>query len=78
MSSETLPRLGSAVPCFELFMSAWETMGTKNPRVAPWIDVGLKWVTQYYKCMDDTRAYVIAMCKSFHHFPLPSWVDMAD
>jgi hypothetical protein len=59
-------------------MSAWETMGTKNPRIAPWIDVGLKWVTQYYKRMDNTRAYVIAMCKSFRHFPPPSWVDMAD
>jgi hypothetical protein len=53
-------------------------MGMKNPRIAPWIDVGLKWVTQYNKHMDDTQAYVIAMCKSFRHFLSPSWMDMAD
>lgn len=63
MSSETLPRLGSAVPCFELFMSAWEALGTTNPRLQPWTDVGLVRATQYYKRMDNTRAYVIAMCK---------------
>ncbi|KAI6123270.1 hypothetical protein EDD16DRAFT_1421010, partial [Pisolithus croceorrhizus] len=30
MSSESLPRLGSTVPCFELLMSAWETLGETN------------------------------------------------
>ncbi|KAH7904066.1 hypothetical protein BJ138DRAFT_984604, partial [Hygrophoropsis aurantiaca] len=26
MSNESLPRLGSSIPCFELFMSAWENL----------------------------------------------------
>jgi hypothetical protein len=64
MSSESLPRLGSAVPCFELFITAWEALGTSVPRVKPWTDVGLEWATKYYKRMDNTRAYVIAMRKS--------------
>ncbi|KAF8833496.1 hypothetical protein BDN67DRAFT_916852, partial [Paxillus ammoniavirescens] len=67
MSSESLPRLGSAVPCFELFMSAWEMLGATHPHVKPWMDVGLEWATKYYQCMDNTRTYIIAMCAlSFH------------
>ncbi|KIJ10079.1 hypothetical protein PAXINDRAFT_86563, partial [Paxillus involutus ATCC 200175] len=61
MSSESLPRLGSAVPCFELFMSAWEMLGATHPRVKPWTDIGLEWATKYYQRMDNMRAYVIAM-----------------
>ncbi|KAF8834807.1 hypothetical protein BDN67DRAFT_914167, partial [Paxillus ammoniavirescens] len=61
MSSESLPCLGSTVPCFELFMSAWEMLGATHPRVKPWTDVGLEWATKYYQRMDNTRAYIIAM-----------------
>ncbi|KIJ12676.1 hypothetical protein PAXINDRAFT_82462, partial [Paxillus involutus ATCC 200175] len=68
MSSESLPHLGSTVPCFELFMSAWEMLGATHPRVKPWTDVGLEWATKYYQCMDNMHAYVIAMCAfpTFH------------
>ncbi|KAG2130808.1 uncharacterized protein EDB93DRAFT_1094642 [Suillus bovinus] len=31
MSSKSMPQLGSAVPCFELFMTAWESLATKFP-----------------------------------------------
>jgi len=61
ISKEALPRLGSAVPYFELFISAWKVLGTTNPHLQPWTNVGLEKATQYYKRMDDTRAYVIAM-----------------
>lgn len=44
-------------------MSAWETLGSTIPRMKPWTDIGLKWATKYYKRMDETRAYVIAMCE---------------
>lgn len=64
MSSESMPRLGSAVPCFELFMTAWESLAIKFPRLRPFIDVGLEWAKSYYVRMDLTDAYVIAMCKS--------------
>ncbi|KAI6029251.1 hypothetical protein BKA83DRAFT_4047823 [Pisolithus microcarpus] len=65
MSSESLPCLGSAVPCFELLMSAWETLGETDACLRPWTDVGLKWAVEYYQQMDNTRAYVILMCKPF-------------
>jgi len=63
MSSESRPRLGSAVSHLELFMTAWESKANKTPRLRPYIDVGLKWAKKYYKCMDNTHAYVVAMCR---------------
>ena len=29
------------------------------PRLSRWINVGLHWATQYYKCMDWTKAYIM-------------------
>jgi hypothetical protein len=52
MSSESRPRLGSAVPHLELFMTAWEKKAEETPRLQPFIDVGLEWAMKYYKCMD--------------------------
>ena len=63
MSSESCPKLGKAVPHLELFMSAWEKTAEETPHLKPFIDVGLKWANKYYKRIDDTRAYVVAMCK---------------
>jgi hypothetical protein len=63
MSGERLPSLCYAVPCFELFMTAWEVLAKGNPRFEPFIAVGLEWATKYYERMDNTRAYVVAMCK---------------
>jgi hypothetical protein len=28
-----------------------------------WIDIGLEWASEYYKCMDRTNAYIVAMGK---------------
>jgi len=63
MSSESRPRLGSAISHFEMFMTIWENAAKKFPRCQPFIDIGLEWAKRYYNRMDDTRAYVIAMCK---------------
>lgn len=68
MSSECMPRLGSAVPCFELFMTAWESLATRIPRLRPSINVGLDWAKSYYVRMDLTDSYVIAMCKFFYFY----------
>lgn len=46
-------------------MTAWEQV-RKHKQLKPWIDVGISWATKYYKRMDDTKAYVIAMCKFFN------------
>ena len=64
MSSESQPVLSRAVPAFELFMTAWENLRNSNQRIKPFILVGLHWANSYYGQMDNTRAYIIAMCKS--------------
>ena len=63
MSSETNPVLAGSIPAFEMFMTSWEYLAGKHPRLKPWIDIGLKWATTYYSRMDLTKAYIISMCK---------------
>lgn len=63
MSKERTPVLSGAIPAFEMFMTAWEQLGTAHPRLARWTDIGIDWATTYYKKMDDSPAYVIAMCE---------------
>jgi len=61
MSTEKTPILSGAIPAFEMFMTAWEQLGNKNPRLWRWTSVGGKWAVKYYKRMDMTRAYIISM-----------------
>jgi hypothetical protein len=64
MSAESMPVLSGAVPSFEIFMTRWEKLRNKYPQLKPWVDIGLKWAEKYYTRMDDTDAYVVAMCES--------------
>jgi hypothetical protein len=61
MSREKTPVLAGSLPAFEMFMTAWETLGDKHPRLKPFVDIGLKWAKKYYCRMDQTKAYIIAM-----------------
>ncbi|EDQ99992.1 uncharacterized protein LACBIDRAFT_334583 [Laccaria bicolor S238N-H82] len=61
MSKERTPVLSGTIPAFKMFMTAWEQLGTAHPRLARWTDIGIDWATTYYKKMDDSPAYVIAM-----------------
>jgi len=63
MSKERTPVLSGAIPAFEMFMTAWEQLGREHPRLSRWTDIGIQWATTYYKKMDDSSAYVIAMCE---------------
>jgi hypothetical protein len=63
MSKEKTPVLAGAIPSFERFMSRWERLAEKNAHLAPAIQIGLDFATKYYKRMDDTDAYVVAMCE---------------
>ena len=65
MSGESMPVLSSAVALFELFMTEWEARRDERPELAPWIKIGLKWATKYYRLMDDTDAYVVSMSEFF-------------
>jgi hypothetical protein len=67
MSAESTPVLASAIPSFELFMSAWGAMLAdiylQHENVGKFIHPGLAIATKYYNKMGDTDAYIIAMCK---------------
>lgn len=63
MSGESMPILSGAIPAFEMFMTKWEKLGAEHPHLKPFIQPGLDWAYKYYKRMDRTSAYIIAMCK---------------
>jgi len=46
-------------------MTEWESLRVDCPKLKFWMEIGLRWAKKYYIRMDDTDAYVIAMCK-FH------------
>lgn len=66
MSKEKTPVLAGTIPSFERFMTSWEKLAKKpeNQHLAPAINVGLKFAYKYYNKMDDTSAYIVAMCES--------------
>jgi hypothetical protein len=70
MSKEKTPVLAGTIPSFERFMTSWEKLAKKpeNKHLAPAIKVGLKFAYKYYKKMDDTIAYVLAMRESNYIF----------
>ena len=61
MCAEKLPTLAATLPNFEMFMTSWEVLATKTLNLKPYTDVGLKWATKYYRRMDQSKAYIIAM-----------------
>jgi hypothetical protein len=69
MSAEKVPTLSGAMPSFEMFMTAWEHFSEKDARLSKWTSVGIEWAVKYYNKMDETHAYVIAMCEFEQCFP---------
>ena len=63
MSGEKTLILSSAIPAFEMFMSSWEQLAVKHPRLSPWIDIGMAKATEYNKQMDRTSTYIMTMCE---------------
>lgn len=63
MSREKTPVLAGAIPSFERFLTSWEKLRDAKPELAPAISAGLKIAEDYYRKMDDTPAYIIAMCE---------------
>jgi rRNA maturation endonuclease Nob1 len=66
MSSENTPILAATIPAFELFLSAWQAMKADGDlaveNVASIISPGLNIAKNYYRKLDDSNAYIIAMC----------------
>lgn len=65
MSGESTPILSGAIPAFETFMTRWEKMTRDLPDLEQLIRPGLDCANKYYKRMDRTRAYIIAMRQQF-------------
>jgi len=63
MCGESTPILSGAIPAFELFMSRWETCLETQPCLKTYIEPGLKCAYEYYRRMDRTNAYILAMGK---------------
>ena len=61
MSSEMVPVLGNMIPTFHTYITAWCALKTQKPHLQPFIDEGLKWVTQYYEKLQRNSTYTIAM-----------------
>ena len=62
---DKLPVLAYAIPMFELFMSNWEKLATRQAHLKLFINKGLHFVYIHYQKMDQTMAYVICMCEYF-------------
>ena len=76
LAGNMLPVLAYAIPAFELFMSNWEKLATKQPRLKPFIDEGLRFAYIHYQKMDQTTAYIICMCEYF--LSISQWIVMID
>lgn len=63
LAKDSTPVLAGVIPIIEIFMSKWEILAEKKVWLKPLIDEGLKWANKYYIRLDDTTAYVVAMCK---------------
>jgi hypothetical protein len=61
MSKEAMPIFSGSIPAFEMFMTSWEQLGDKIPRLKPYIEKGLVFALKYYERMDYTDAYIVSM-----------------
>ena len=62
---DKLPVLAYAIPTFELFMSNWEKLATRQACLKPFIDKGLHFAYIHYQKMDQIMAYIICMSEYF-------------
>lgn len=58
--------LSGAIPAFEMFMTRWEKLAKEHPTLEQTVRAGLDWAYKYYKRMDGTKAYVVAMCQQIY------------
>ena len=65
MAGDKLPSLCGMIPAIEIFMTGWEDLCTKQPRLKRFVQPGLKYAVKYYQAIDKTSSYTIAMCKSY-------------
>ena len=70
MAGDKQPSLCGMIPAIEIFMTGWEDLCKTQPRLKCFVQPGLKYAVKYYRAIDKTSSYTIAMCKSYlHHCP---------
>jgi len=62
-SSELMPVLSHAIVNLKMVMTDWKGLGKRHDFLKLWMKISVTWATKYYVQMDDTDAYVLAMCK---------------
>lgn len=62
MSKQKTPVLAGAIPSLERMMSRLEKLAEKHRELRAPIRHGLKYAIKYYSKMDETDAYIVAMC----------------
>ena len=65
LSNEMTPVLAGVIPAFEIFLTKMEKLAEAKPHLNSFITEGLSFAYKYYKRMDNTIAYIIAMCMLF-------------
>jgi hypothetical protein len=66
LSKEETPVLAGTIPAFEIFLTKLETLAEVKPWLQGCIEEGLRFARKYYQAMDDTGAYVVAMCMLYN------------
>jgi hypothetical protein len=56
--------LSGVLPSFKMLMTRWEKLAQDVQALEKYIKPGLKKAYEYYNHIDETKAYVIAMCTS--------------
>lgn len=67
LAGQHVPTLCYSIQYMERFITAWEELPNKcgsvrAARIRPYVQVGVRWATKYYKKLDNSYAYVISMC----------------
>lgn len=68
MSGDSTPLLAGVIPIFEIFMTGWEKLAKKRPRLERFIKPGLDKAQKYYSRTDLSKAYIVGMCMSIIRF----------
>lgn len=72
MAGEKLPSLCGMIPAIEMFMSGWDDLCQKEQHLKLFIQPGLEYAVKYYRAIDKTSSYAIAMCKYYLGAAVPS------
>ena len=60
---KTMPMLFSVISAFKNFITKWEKVVEGKLNLLPMVQKGLMLAYKYYNHMNQTRAYIVTICK---------------